>query len=80
MKRITIALPDEMSQLVEREVRRRETSVSALARDALSSYLGIAGDRKQKIPFAALGRSGKKDTASRMEEILAKELSSDSGR
>lgn len=74
MKRTTISLPDDLALALERETRRRRTSASAVAREALSRYLGLPENGEpRKLPFAALGRSGHSDTAERAEEILAEE-------
>ena len=74
MRRTTISLPDELADALEREARRRSSSASAIARDALSDYLGVgrSGERRE-LPFAALGRSGRTTTARDMEELLALE-------
>jgi predicted transcriptional regulator len=71
MKRTTISLPDDLAVALEREARRRALPVSAVARDALARYLGFgeASDRK-KLPFAAIGGSGRNTTARDMEELL----------
>ena len=58
MKRTTISLPDELAQVLEREARRRHSSVSQVARDALTGHLGLEQSGPRKLPFAALGRSG----------------------
>ena len=72
MKRTTISIPNELALAAEREARRRSTSVSEIAREALAAYLGLAGERRP-LPFANLGRSGSNDTARRMEELMAGE-------
>lgn len=69
MKRTTILLPDDVAGLLEREARRRETSVSELARQAVIEHLGLVSPRR--LPFVAIGRSGYGDTAERMEEYQA---------
>ena len=71
MTRTTIALPDELARVVAREARRRGSSVSALAREALADHLGLAGGKRP--PFAALGRSGHRHTARDAEKILSGE-------
>ena len=73
MKRTTVTLPDEVALLLEREARRKGTSVSEVARQALLAYFGLAGAQPRRLPFAALGNSGRRDTARDMEEILAEE-------
>ena len=69
MKRTTISIPDDLAMATEREARRRSTSVSEIAREALAAHLGLAGPRRA-LPFVNLGRSGVENTASRMEELL----------
>jgi hypothetical protein len=72
MKRTTISLPDELAHAAEREARRRSTSVSEVAREALAAHLGV-GSGERRLPFVNLGRSGSRDTARRMEELMDKE-------
>jgi predicted transcriptional regulator len=78
MRRTTVSLPDELADALEREARRRSSSASAIARDALSVYLGFgpAGERRE-LPFAALGRSGHSTTARDMEDLLESEWAPD---
>jgi predicted transcriptional regulator len=78
MRRTTISLPDELADALEREARRRSLPASAIARDALSDYLGIgrAGEQRE-LPFAAVGRSGQKTTARDMEELLERDWDQD---
>ncbi len=54
MKRTTITLPDAVADLVAREARRRETSVSAVVRQLILD--GLTGSQKQprEIPWAAI--------------------------
>jgi predicted transcriptional regulator len=79
MKRTTISLPDDMAKALSREARRRGTSISAIAREALAERLRLDRDVRE-LPFARLGRSGSRDTARRAEEILAEEWDADRGR
>lgn len=74
MRRTTISLPDELAEALDREARRRAVSVSAVARDALSTHLGF-GDAAdlRPVPFAGVGRSGQRTTARDMEKLLQKE-------
>ncbi len=78
MKRTTISLPDELADALERESRRRDEPVSAVVREALAGYLGFApaGERRE-IPFAAVGRSGRRTTARDMEALLEREWRGD---
>ena len=81
MKRTTISLSDELSNALERESRRRAVPVSAIAREALSRYLGFGtpADRRE-LPFAAVGSSGHRTTAREMEELLVEEWDGRAGR
>jgi predicted transcriptional regulator len=80
MKRTTISLPDDMAKALDREARRRGTSVSAIAREALADRLHLRTGKERELPFVGLGRSGTHDTARRAEEILAEEWDADRGR
>ena len=80
MKRTSISLPDDMAKALEREARRRSTSVSAVTREALAERLRLRVGEVPDLPFVALGRSGERDTARRAEEILAEEWDADRGR
>jgi predicted transcriptional regulator len=73
MKRTTISLPDDLASALAREARRRDRSISDVAREALVRHLGLAGDEARTLPFAALGRSGHHSTGRDMEELLASE-------
>lgn len=72
MRRTTITIPEDLALAAEREARRRSTSMSAIAREALAAHLGLAGNARA-LPFANLGRSGTRDTARRIDDLLAKE-------
>lgn len=76
MRRTTISLPEELADALEREARRRSMPASAIARDALSEYLGLgrAGERRE-LGFAALGHSGQTTTGRDMEDLLEREWS-----
>jgi predicted transcriptional regulator len=73
MTRTTITLPDDLAGLLTREARRHETSVSEIVRRAVASFLGISSDERRQLPFAALGRSGRRHTARDAERILTAE-------
>jgi hypothetical protein len=72
MKRTTISLSDDLALAVEREARRRSTSVSEVTREALAAHLGLAGSVRP-LPFANLGHSGTRHTARRLDQLIAKE-------
>lgn len=72
MRRTTITLPEDLAERVEREARREESSVSEIIRGILLAHFGRGG-KKRKLPFASLGRSGRRHTARDAEAILARE-------
>ena len=67
MKRTTVVLPDDLAALIDRERRRRGVSTAGIIREALDAYFT---PDVQPLPFVALGGSGHRDTAERMEELL----------
>ena len=69
MRRTSLSLPDDLAVALEREARRRGTTVSAVARDALASHLGLGQDGPRPLGFAALGRSTGRD----MEDLLRRD-------
>jgi len=73
MKRTTVSLPDDLAQAVDREARRRRTSVSEVTRNALVEHLGLGTERGRELPFPALGHSGHRTTGRDMEQILTSE-------
>jgi Arc/MetJ-type ribon-helix-helix transcriptional regulator len=73
MKRTTISLPDDLARALEREARRRSTSVSEVTRDALAKHFGLTPGEPRELPFAALGHSGHQTTARDMEDLLERE-------
>jgi predicted transcriptional regulator len=80
MKRTTISLPDDMARALDREARRRGTSASAIAREALAERLHLRAGEARELPFVALGRSGMPHSARRAEDILAEEWDPDRRR
>jgi predicted transcriptional regulator len=78
MRRTTISLPDDLADALDREARRRSLPASAIARDALSDYLGIGRAGEQRaVPFAAVGRSGANSTGRDLEELLERQWDND---
>jgi hypothetical protein len=78
MKRITIAMPDDLARAVAREAKRRDISTSEVIRVALIAQLGIG--RRRELPFANLGSSDDPGVASRMEELMDEEWTLDQHR
>jgi hypothetical protein len=58
MKRITVKRPDEIDTRLRREASRRGTRIAEVTREAIA---------------AKAGRSGRRDTASNIEEIIRRE-------
>jgi plasmid stability protein len=69
--RITLSLPDDFASALRREARRRHTSVSAVAREALGERLHLSAEEPREVPFAALGRSGDGRNARESDRALA---------
>lgn len=70
MNRTTLSLPDDLASALKREARRRHTSVSAVAREALAERFGFTG-AKREVPFAGIvSDADPRHAASRMEEEL----------
>lgn len=70
MKRTTVKLPEELDARLRHEADRRGTTISEITREAIDAHLG--GGRRRLIAAKA-GRSGRHDTARRIEEILRRE-------
>ena len=70
MKRTTVKLPEELDARLRQEAGRRGLTVSEITREAIESHLGGGGRR---LLAAKAGRSGRRDTARRIEEILRRE-------
>ncbi len=68
-----MSLPDELCDALVREARRRSTSASAIAREAIASHLHIACGKPRTLAFAAIGHSGRRTTAREMEQLIAQE-------
>lgn len=81
MKRITVTLPDELAERVDRERRRRDVSAATVIRDAVEAHVSPQtsnGTTRRVLRIAALGRGGG-NVAEHMEEILAADARSREG-
>lgn len=54
MKRTTISLPEDVAAALEREARRRRVPVSQVAREAIETKLGLAGEKSQFAPLIGM--------------------------
>ena len=75
MKRTTITLPDDTAVLLEREAKRRGTSVSEVARQVFTAHFRPEAEGKRRLPFVGIAASDHTDTAAQAEEILAEKWS-----
>jgi hypothetical protein len=69
MKRTTIYLEPELEVLLKLEMRRQKRPMAALVREALHAY--VAREPRQAPPGAGAFASGRRDTAERVDEVLA---------
>lgn len=72
MRQTVIELPDDLDARLRDEAERRQSTVSAVTREAIEAYLS-AGTRRT-LKAAGVGHSGQADIAERMEELLREEL------
>jgi hypothetical protein len=72
MKRTTVKLPDDVDARLRYEAERRQTTVSALTREAIEAFLGV-GSRRTLLSVGA-GDSGQSDISERIEELLREEF------
>ena len=70
MRRTTIFADDEVLDALQAIARRRNTSLSAVTREALAAYVARLHARRKPLTFVAIGRSGRRDVAERFEELL----------
>jgi hypothetical protein len=70
MKRTTITIPDDISAILSREARRRDTSVSALVRAFIEEGLDPAQHRPRAIPWARLFDDAEMVPARRLDDEL----------
>jgi predicted transcriptional regulator len=66
-----VKLSDELDARLRHEAARRGTTVSEVTREAIETHLGAGGRRR--LIGAKAGRSGRRHTARRIEEILRRE-------
>jgi hypothetical protein len=80
MKRATIALPDELAELVDREAVRRQTSFSEVVRQYIVEGLSGSEAKPREIPWAGLFHDPTMVPAERLDEELAKRWADDLDR
>ncbi len=75
MQRTTVKLPDDLDARLRHEAQRRGVTVSQLTRTAIEALLDAPQGRRRLLAAGA-GASGRADISSRIEEIIASEVSS----
>jgi len=80
MKRTTITLPDDLSDLVDSEARRRQTSVSEVIRTFILEGLGGTAEGPREIPFAGLFHDPGMVTGDSLDEALKQYWANDINR
>jgi len=68
MKRTTVTLPDDLDSRLRLEAKRRGTALAEIIREAIEAYLDTGP--KRRLIAAKAGRSGYRNTARRIEEII----------
>lgn len=71
MRRTTVKLTHELDAKLRHEASRRGITISEVTREAIESHLSAGGRRR--LIAAKSGRSGRRDTARRIEQIIRRE-------
>jgi hypothetical protein len=71
VKRTTVKLPNDVDARLRHEASRRGTTIAEITREAIEIHLSTGGRRR--LLAAKAGRSGSRDTARRIEEIIRRE-------
>jgi predicted transcriptional regulator len=74
MKRTTVFLDERVEGDLRAVSRKRNQPVAATIREALERFVAAEARRSGSLRFLAAGRSGRRDTAARHEELLWKDL------
>jgi hypothetical protein len=80
MKRTTITLPDELAEILAREARRRDTSVSSVVRAFIEEGLDLSRGSPRSIPWEGLFDDPEMVPARRVDEELDRHWADDIGR
>jgi predicted transcriptional regulator len=73
MRRTTIFLDEQLDRELKALARRTDRPMASIVREALAEYVVSARETPPKpLGFVAAGRSGRRDTAERHEELLWK--------
>ncbi|HYC91663.1 MAG TPA: ribbon-helix-helix protein, CopG family [Thermoanaerobaculia bacterium] len=71
MRRTTLKLPDDLDPKLRHEAARRGSTIADVTREAIEAHVG--GVARRRLIAAKAGRSGTRDTARRIEEIIRQE-------
>jgi predicted DNA-binding protein len=71
MKRTTVKLPNDLDAKLRHEAARRGSTIADVTREAIEAHVG--GVTRRRLIAAKAGRSGRRDTARRIEEIIRRE-------
>lgn len=75
MKRTTVFLDERLESDLHAIARRQKRPLASIVREALDGYVSREVRRKGPgLRFAAIGASGRSDTANRHEELLFRKL------
>ena len=76
MHRTTVSLPDDIQLALEREAKRRRTSVSAVVRTLIVDRLGIGVGDRREIPFAGIVSDDRPGSSAReMQDAVGGDIS-----
>ena len=71
MKRTTLFIAADLERELQALARRRGQPVAGLVREAIAQYFTAARESgRPRLGFVAAGRSGRRDTAERHEQLL----------
>jgi hypothetical protein len=71
MKRTTVKRPNDLDAKLRRKAVRRDSTIADVTREAIEIHGG--GVARRRLIAAKAGRSGRCDTARRIEEIFRRE-------
>jgi predicted transcriptional regulator len=71
MKRTTVKLPNDLDAKLRHEAARRGSTIADVTRQAIEAHVG--GVARRRLIAAKAGRSGRRDTARHIEEIIRQE-------
>lgn len=64
-------LPNDLDAKLRHEAERRGSTIADITREAIEAHVG--GTERRRLIAAKAGKSGRSDTARRIEEIIRQE-------